>query len=163
MTWIRSETDDAQVAARLRSATGLTVVIGRAEFVGNLCVIKFLITTTMNTKLAFPAQPVAEQNLSESWTTRYNNLIALLESGDYRFTMMGAMLMLQGCILTPVALLIFQYFDFGYSDLFAGFAVVSFFAVLVSNLGLLSVRFCMKLFAVNVLLHLLVIGIHLFH
>ncbi|RAJ95501.1 hypothetical protein LX87_03248 [Larkinella arboricola] len=117
----------------------------------------------MNTKLAFPAQPVAEHNLSHSWTTRYNNLIALLESGDYRFTMMGAMLMLQGCILTPVALLIFQYFDFGYSDLFAGFAVVSFFAVLVSNLGLLSVRFCLKLFAVNVLLHLLVIALHFVH
>lgn len=117
----------------------------------------------MNTKLTLPAQPVAEQTIGHAWTTRYNNLINLLESGDYRFTMMGAMLMLQGCILTPVALLIFQYFDFGYSDLFAGFAVVSFFAVLVSNLGLLSVRFCIKLFVVNVLLHLLVIGVHFIH
>ncbi|WP_460635257.1 hypothetical protein [Larkinella harenae] len=117
----------------------------------------------MNTKLALPAQPVAASTTSQNWTTRYNNLIHLLETGDYRFTMMGAMLMLQGCILTPVSLLIFQYFDFGYSDIFAGVAVAAFFAVLVSNLGLLSVRFCLNLFAVNVLVHLAMMAVHFIH
>ncbi|MFC5409321.1 hypothetical protein ACFPMF_08395 [Larkinella bovis] len=117
----------------------------------------------MNTKLALPAQPIAAQPVSHSWAARYNSLVNLLETGDYRFTLMGAMLLIQGCILTPVALLVFQYFDFGYSDIYAGIAVVAFFAVLVSNLGLLSVRFCLNLFAVNVLLHLVLIGIHLIH
>ncbi|GAB3318494.1 hypothetical protein GCM10027299_10050 [Larkinella ripae] len=115
----------------------------------------------MNTKLALPAQPIA--NTATNGSTRYTNLIKLIETGDYRFTMMGAMLMVQGCILSPISLLIFQYFDFGYSDVFAGIAVAGFFAVLVSNLGLLSVRFCLQLFAINVVLHLLMIGVHFFH
>ncbi|GAB3906943.1 hypothetical protein GCM10028803_40140 [Larkinella knui] len=101
--------------------------------------------------------------LDLNWRTRYNNSISLLETGDYRFTVMVAMLIIQSCIITPVSLLIFQYFDFGYSDIFAGIAVVSFFAVLVSNLGLLSVRFCMRLFAVNLLIHLVMVAIHFLH
>ena len=114
----------------------------------------------MNTKLAFPAKSVDEQNLGLNWRTRYNEIIDFLETGDYRFTVMVAMLIIQSSIITPVSLLVFQYYDFGYSDIFAGIAVVSFFGVLVSNLGLLSVRFCVKLFAVNVLVHLVMLAMH---
>lgn len=113
----------------------------------------------MNTKLTLPAQPVAP---SLNWNTRYNNLINLLETGDYRFTVMVALLIVQSCIITPASLLIFQYFDFGYSDIFAFVAVVAFFGVLVSNLGLLSVRFCINFFIANVLVHLGMLAIHLF-
>ncbi|RRA97713.1 hypothetical protein [Larkinella rosea] len=114
----------------------------------------------MNTKLSLPAHAVAEQNHTLSWRTKYNNTINLLETGDYRFTVMVAMLIIQSCIITPASLLIFQYFDFGFSDVFAGIAVVAFFGVLVSNLGLLSVRFCISLFTVNVLLHVVMVAMH---
>ncbi|GAB3930908.1 hypothetical protein [Larkinella terrae] len=114
----------------------------------------------MNTKLTLPANTAAEQNHNLSWRTQYNNAVKLLETGDYRFTMMVAMLIIQSCIITPVSLLVFQYFDFGYSDIFAGIAVVAFFGVLVSNLGLLSVRFCIRLFTVNVLLHVVMLALH---
>ena len=114
----------------------------------------------MNTKLAFPAHSVADQSAHLNWRTRYNRAINVLETGDYRFTVMVALLIIQSCLITPASLLVFQYFDFGYSDIFAGVAVVSFFAVLVSNLGLLSVRFCVQLFTINVLIHLVMLAIH---
>jgi hypothetical protein len=114
----------------------------------------------MNTKLVFPAHSVAEHSQFLDWRNQINNSINVLETGDYRFTVMVAMLIIQSCIITPVSLLIFQYFDFGYSDIFAGIAVVCFFAVLVSNLGLLSVRFCLRLFTANVLIHIVMLGIH---
>lgn len=114
----------------------------------------------MNTKLTLPANAIAEQSSKLNWRTQYNTAINLLETGDYRFTVMVAMLIIQSCIITPASLLVFQYFDFGYSDIFAGIAVVAFFGVLVSNLGLLSVRFCIRLFAVNVLLHAVMLAIH---
>ena len=114
----------------------------------------------MNTKLAFPTHSIA-QSTDTNWRTRYNQLINLLETGDYRFTVMVALLIVQSCLITPASLLVFQYFDFGYSDIFAGIAVVSFFAVLVSNLGLLSVRFCIQLFTANALIHIVMLAIHL--
>ncbi|MGA0560134.1 hypothetical protein ACO2Q8_25960 [Larkinella sp. VNQ87] len=114
----------------------------------------------MNTKLALPTHSVTEPS-GANWRTRYNQWINLLETGDYRFTVMVALLIVQSCLVTPASLLIFQYFDFGYSDIFAGIAVVSFFAVLVSNLGLLSVRFCIQLFTANVLIHMAMLAIHL--
>ena len=114
----------------------------------------------MNTKLAFPAHSISDQPTQLNWRTRYNRAINLLETGDYRFTVMVAFLIIQSCIISPASLLVFQYFDFGYSDIFAGIAVVSFFGVLVSNLGLLSVRFCVQLFTVNVLIHIAMVAIH---
>ncbi|KAA9354587.1 hypothetical protein [Larkinella humicola] len=117
----------------------------------------------MNTKLAFPTHSVADQPSALNWRTRYNRALSVLETGDYRFTVMVALLIIQSCIITPASLLVFQYFDFGYSDIFAGIAVVSFFVVLVSNLGLLSVRFCVQLFIVNVLIHLVMLAIHFLH
>jgi hypothetical protein len=124
---------------------------------------QILLDTTMNTKLAFPAPSVAEPGLVTNWRNWYTNTLNLLETGDYRFTVMVAMLIIQSCIITPASLLVFQYFDFGYSDIFAFIAVIAFFGVLVSNLGLLSVRFCVQLFVVNVLIHAVMLGIHFFH
>jgi hypothetical protein len=60
---------------------------------------------------------------------------------------MVALLIIQSCIITPASLLVFQYFDFGYSDIFAGIAVVCFFGGTGFQSGLavcavLSPTFC---------------------
>ena len=88
-----------------------------------------------------------------TWANQYNTLVRQVKTGDNRWGMQAAMLNVQGNIIAPVALLIFQYYDFGYQDYFADIAAVLFLGVLVANLALLPVRLTRTIFWTNLAIH----------
>ena len=104
-------------------------------------------------------QPIPTRFLSR-WTP-YEKLINQLEKGNTRWGMQTFMLAVQGNILAPVALLIIQYYDFGYQDYFAGLLAVLFLGVLVMNLAVLPVRLIVNVFLLNVAIHAALIAWHL--
>ena len=75
--------------------------------------------------------------------------------------MQAAILIIQGNVITPLALLIFQYYDFGYQNYFATLSAVLFLGVLVANLTLLRVRLTLSIFWISLLIHTGLIGWHL--
>ncbi len=114
--------------------------------------------TKLNTQTVVRTIPLVQP---ANWIAQYDTFVRLLERGNNRWGMQGVMLAVQGNVIAPLALLIFQYYDFGYQDYFAGLAALLFIAVLVANLALLPVRLTLLIFWISLATQAGLIAYHL--
>ncbi|MCR6640535.1 MAG: hypothetical protein NVV82_16425 [Sporocytophaga sp.] len=80
---------------------------------------------------------------------------------DYRFPIAGALIIIQGCIVAPPLLLLISYFNSTYSDISVLLFALFTFAVLVSNISILPMRYIVGVFACNLLVTLAIAAVHL--
>jgi len=80
---------------------------------------------------------------------------------NYRFPIAGALIIIQGCIVAPPLLLLISFFNSAFSDLSILLFALSTFAVLVSNISILPMRYIVGVFTFNILLSIAIVAIHL--
>lgn len=81
----------------------------------------------------------------------------ILTEAEYnRYLLMAAILLIQGCILTPVASLILEM-----NGTPMGISIVLAFATIVSNISQMSMKIILPTFILSVLANIILIFIHL--
>ena len=86
--------------------------------------------------------------------SRYTKI--LTEAEYNRYMLMAAILLIQGCILTPVAGLILEM-----NETPMGISLVLAFATIVSNISQMSMKVIIPVFSLSVIANLLFVIIHL--
>ncbi|OJJ20198.1 hypothetical protein BKI52_17145 [marine bacterium AO1-C] len=81
----------------------------------------------------------------------------MLTEAEYnRFILMAAILLIQGCVLTPIAGLLLEM-----NSTSMGISLVLAFATIVSNISQMSMKAVLPIFLLSVLANLILILIHL--
>ncbi len=80
---------------------------------------------------------------------------------NYRFPIAGALIIIQGCIVAPPLLLLISYFNGAFSDISVLFFALFTFAVLVSNISILPMRYIVGVFTLNLLVSIAIAAVHL--
>lgn len=79
---------------------------------------------------------------------------------NYRFPIAGALIIIQGCIVAPPLLLLISFFHSAFSDISILLFTLSTFAVLVSNISILPMRYIVGVFGFNLLLSIAIAALH---
>jgi len=116
----------------------------------------------MNTTAKIPTLSVTE-NIKASTHVSVGKRFETWCSGlaPYRSLLLAGLLLLQGCIMVPAALLISSFIDIGLTGVVVGTAVAGTVGVLVSNISELPIKFVIGISILNFTLILSLIAVHL--
>jgi len=102
---------------------------------------------------------VLNNDTTFSFWSKFERWCASLE--NYRFPIAGALIIIQGCLVAPPVLLLVSYFNNVYSDISVLLFALFTFAVLVSNISILPMRYIVGIFGLNLLVSLAIVAVHL--
>lgn len=113
----------------------------------------------MNTAVKISSETSSiDQTKSVSLLEKFNKWCHEAES--MRIVFLAGFLLFQGCVIVPAILLIASFHDIGYTGFSVTVSAFGTVAILVSNISEAPIKVVIYTFLINLLISLLLIGIH---
>jgi len=100
-----------------------------------------------------------DQSKSISLSERFNNWCK--EAEPMRIVFLAGFLLFQGCVIVPAILLVSSFYDIGYTGFSVTVSAFGTVAILVSNISEAPIKAILYTFFINLIISLLLIGIHI--